>query len=124
MCKALHEAGLTLNLEKCRFSKQKLKFFGHIFSDEGMTPDPDEVSTITDLQEPTHLAEVRSFLGMVGYCTRNIPHYAFLTKPLCRLLQKEAPFEWTMDYQTAFNYIKTALAEARRLAYFDPNWHT
>ena len=37
----LQTAGLTLNTEKCQFSKTTLKFLGHIIDRSGVIPDPD-----------------------------------------------------------------------------------
>ena len=36
-------AGLSLNKTKCEFNKNSLTFFGFIFSDKGISPDPRKV---------------------------------------------------------------------------------
>ena len=33
------EKGLTLNKRKCKYSKDKLEFFGYVFSKDGISPD-------------------------------------------------------------------------------------
>ncbi|XP_064459061.1 uncharacterized protein K02A2.6-like [Ornithodoros turicata] len=38
--KNLEEAGLTLNLKKCVLGSRSVKFFGHVFSAQGVTIDP------------------------------------------------------------------------------------
>ena len=42
----LQNVGAMLNREKCIFSVRKLTFFGHIFSENGVSPDPEKVSAI------------------------------------------------------------------------------
>jgi hypothetical protein len=47
--KRLPENGLTLNLEKCEFNKDKTVFFGVTFSKKGISPDPKKVTTLKDM---------------------------------------------------------------------------
>ncbi|KAK3710388.1 hypothetical protein QZH41_012314 [Actinostola sp. cb2023] len=67
---------LTLNAKKCEFNKTSLEFFGFVFSDGGMKPDPKKVEDIQNLEPPTNVKELRSVLGMTGYSSRFIPDYA------------------------------------------------
>ena len=38
--------GITLRKEKCQFGKEEVKWFGHVFSKQGMSPDPEKVEAI------------------------------------------------------------------------------
>ena len=42
----IQEAGTMLNPEKCEFSKQSLTFLGHIVSQNGISPDPSNLSAM------------------------------------------------------------------------------
>ena len=42
----LLEYGIRLRKEKCKLGKQAIMWFGHIFSKQGMSPDPDKVEHI------------------------------------------------------------------------------
>ena len=42
----LQEKGVTLNSDKCEFSKTKLKFLGHLLDQNGIQADPDKTSAI------------------------------------------------------------------------------
>ena len=64
----LREKGLTLNKRKCKFRKDKLEFFGYVFSKDGISPDPKKVADVVNLQTPSTASEVRSLLGMTNYC--------------------------------------------------------
>ena len=68
----LQSKGLTLNKKKCQFSQSQIKFFGYIFTADGISPDPEKVESIKSTPAPTNCQELRSFLGMVNYCGRFI----------------------------------------------------
>ena len=59
----LREKGLTLNKRKCKFRKDKLEFFGYVFSKDGISPDPKKVADVVNLQTPSTASGVRSLLG-------------------------------------------------------------
>ena len=50
--KSLQEAGLTLNKKKCQFYLKQVEFFGHIFSEKGLFPDPNKIRAIKDIKLP------------------------------------------------------------------------
>ena len=57
----LFESGLTLNISKCQFGKRKIKFFGLMFSESGVSPDPDKVEAIQNVESPRNTKELSSF---------------------------------------------------------------
>ena len=120
----LREKGLTLNKNKCEYSKNKLEFFGYVFSEDGISPDPKKVEDVVNLQTPTSASEVRSLLGMTNYCSRFIPDYATKTEPLRKLTHKEQPWHWTAEHDRAVGQLKEALVSAPVTAYFDPEKDT
>ena len=73
------KAGLTLNREKCLFAQKSLTFFGFVFSDKGVSADPEKVKSIHNVPAPQSASEVRSFLGMATYCAKFIPRFSDLT---------------------------------------------
>ena len=58
----LQQHNLTLNLQKCKFLKKKLDFFGLVFTEHGVSPDPKKVETFSNTKQPTTVSEVRSLL--------------------------------------------------------------
>ena len=42
-CQVIKESGLKLNKEKCEIKKNKLRYFGHVLSAEGVSPDPEKM---------------------------------------------------------------------------------
>ena len=53
------EVNLTLNKSKCKFNKSTLTFFGFVFPNKGIAPDP---KAINNASPPTSTSAVRSFL--------------------------------------------------------------
>ena len=98
----LQKAGLTLNREKCQFSRTSVKFLGHIIDQTGIRPDPDKISAIQKIKPPTCVSDVRRFLGLVNQMSKFIPNLAEITKPLRELLVKSKQWTWDRMQQSAF----------------------
>lgn len=120
----LLSSGLTLNKEKCEFNKSSLEFYGHIFSAEGVQPDPKKVEAIRAASIPQNASEVRSFLGMASYCARYIPNFSTISTPLRDLTKHNCVFLWSQDCQASFDAIKKELCSTTTMAYFDPTLRT
>ena len=56
---------VTLNKDKCQFSRSTIKFLGHVIDGTGIHPDPDKVQAIMEMKNPANVTEVRRFLGIV-----------------------------------------------------------
>lgn len=69
----LEAAGMTLNREKCVFSARSIDFLGHRISGEGIDPGANKVKAISEAVVPQTVGELKSFLGLVGYCSKFIP---------------------------------------------------
>lgn len=44
------KAGMTLNMAKCEFGRQEVKFLGHIISAEGVKSDTDKTKAVQDIR--------------------------------------------------------------------------
>ena len=52
----LQESGLTINLPKCQFRVPTMLFFGHVFSEKSMSPDPKRLKLLKMLcHQPMYL---------------------------------------------------------------------
>ena len=63
----LSDTGLTLNSQKCVFRTNKISFFGVVFSENGISPDPAKVKAVREFSRPENVKDLRSFLGMMNY---------------------------------------------------------
>ena len=106
----LEKAGITLNREKCEFSRNTVKFLGHIIDANGLHPDPDKVKAVTSMSEPTNITEVRRFLGIANQLSKFSPKLADLSEPLRALLKKKNMWTWSEIHRKAFCDLKNELS--------------
>ena len=116
----IKESGLKLNKEKCEIKKNKLTYFGHVLSAEGVSPDPEKVKAITDLEAPTNVPELRRLIGMINYLGRFIPNLASDMRPMSELLKSDTTWTWGPPQQTAFTKVKEMISSNTVLAFYDP----
>lgn len=115
----LREVNLTLNKDKCVFAADRVTYFGHVFSSNGISADPRKIEAIRAVPEPRTVSEVRSFLGMVNYCARFIPGLASISAPLRHLTKSDSEWEWGLAQADAFAQIKQRLSQQCTMAYFN-----
>ena len=59
--------GLCLSSKKLELRRDRVSFFGAIYSREGVHPDPKKVQGIEEMTAPETKQQLQSFLGMVTY---------------------------------------------------------
>ena len=119
--KRIKDSGLKVNPSKCVFSVNKITFGGHVLSKEGILLDPNKISAIQDIQTPSSVTQVKSFLGMTNFCNRFIPNYSTITEPLRNLTRKDTIFTWERHHQEAFDTLKSLLVNATTVAFYNPD---
>ena len=117
--KRLKENGLTLNAKKCEFNTEKIFFFGHIFSKNGLSADPAKVTAIQNCSAPSNVEEVRSLLGMTNYVSRFIKDYSTITEPIRTLTKHNVKWCWGNEQETALQTLRNALTSNTVMSYFD-----
>ena len=88
-------------------------------STEGVRTDPSKTEKIAQWPVPTSRKEIQQFLGLANYYRRFVKDFATIAKPLHRLTEKTAKFEWTDECQAAFEEIRRRLVTAPILAFPD-----
>ena len=76
--RAIQEAGITLNKDKCEFNKQSLTFLGHKIDNQGMSPDPQKTIAIRTFKKPSNRTSEVPWYGQSAWKVhpqsgRNIP---------------------------------------------------
>ena len=63
----LKDNNITARPDECYLGKQEVKWFGNIYSREGMSPDPEKYAVIKNWPAPKSNKEVKSFLQTVQF---------------------------------------------------------
>ena len=111
----------SFKLGKCHFMVTEGIVLGHRISTAGLEVNQAKVSIIKTLQPPTTVKVIRSFLGHAGFYRRFIRDFSKIARPLCRLLEKDAKFNFDESYQYSFEEIKSRLVEAPIMAKLEWN---
>ena len=85
---------------------------GHVISEKGIEVDKEKIELISKLPSPTNVKTVRQFLGHVGFYRRFIQDFSKISKPIYKLLEKDAKFEWDEECQQRFEELKAYLTTA------------
>ena len=87
----LKAARLTINVSKCQFGKNEVRYLGHVIGGGTVRPDPQKLEAVNNYPVPVSKKEVRAFLGLAGYYRRFVPHFATIAKPLTELTKGKNP---------------------------------
>lgn len=111
----LEEAGLTLNRDKCGFSKRSEISWSHTFPGWSMLR-PRQSSGYSEHGRANDCKKLRRFLGMVNQLSKFMLHLAEMTKPLRNLLSKKNEWMCGQSQKQTFSLVKDALTESPALA--------
>ena len=89
---------------------------GHKISTTRLEVDQAKVSVIKTLLPPTTIKGIRSFLEHIGFYRRFIRDFSKISRPLCRLLENDAKFDFDESCRSAFEEIKSRLVTAPIMA--------
>ena len=128
--KRLLECGLKLKPSKCSLLMKRIKYLGHVVSEQGAEADPEKVEKVRTWPLPTTIQELRQALGFFGYYRRFVKDFSKLAKPLHKLLQgvenksrvnKNTPVEMNQEAISAFELLKSKLTSPPILAFANYN---
>ena len=86
------DKNLALNWEKCHFMVIEGIVLGHKIYTDGLEVSQAKVVVIKTLKPPIIVEGIRSFIGHAGFYKRIIKDFSKISRPLCRLLEKDANF--------------------------------
>eukprot|EP00253_Pinus_taeda_P004218 PITA_04218 len=116
----LREQQLYGKFSKCNFYKEQIQYLGHIITKEGIAVDPEKIKTIMDWPTPKDVADIRSFMGLVGYYRRFVEGFSRVSYPITSLQKKGKAFRWIAGCQRSFEQLKHLLTTAPVLCVADP----
>ena len=118
---AIHAAGLTLNLPKCVFGSNEIRFWGMIVGQDGVSPDPAKVEALNHVSPPRNKEELNSFLCMMQSNSDFIAEFSKKATKLRELAKKAVKFRWEVEHQACFEKLLQAFKKETLLRYFDAN---
>ena len=115
------DKNLPLNWEKFHFMVTKGIVLGHKIFAIGLEVDQAKVSITKTLLPPTVVKGIRSFQGYPGFYRRFINDFLKIFIPLCRLLEKDAKFDFDESCKATFDEIKSTLVTTPIMV--TPDWN-
>ena len=112
------ERNVVLSDEKLKLKSSEVPFIGHMATPEGLMAAPEKISAVMNMPQPTDVASVRRFLGMVQYLAKFLPQLSDMTQPLRVLTQKDIDFSWGTAQERAFKAVKLAVTKTPVLRYY------
>ncbi|GFY22773.1 retrovirus-related Pol polyprotein from transposon 17.6 [Trichonephila clavipes] len=108
---AQNMSDFALNLGKCEFARQKVKYLGNVIGSSRPSPNKERIKAIQSLEAPTTKKKLRNALGLCYFYRQYIPNFAKIALPLTELTKKKVPTEipWSKDAENAFKELKTAV---------------
>lgn len=101
----------TGHFGKSEFCLPEIEFLGVMVGRDGVRPAPSKIKAVQELELPTTVGEVRSFLGLAGYLRGFVPNFSGITAPISDLLRnkefsskraRNKPVPWGPQQTTAF----------------------
>ena len=103
------DKNIALNWGKCHFMVAEGIVLGHKIFAAGLKVDQAKVFIIKTLLPPTTVKGIRSFLVHADFYRRFIKDFSKISRPLCRLLEKDVKFDFDELGKATFDEIKSRL---------------
>lgn len=116
----LKKFNVKVNLSKCKFFVDKIKYLGHEISAEGVKPNAEKVKAIVKAPEPTNVTQLKSFIGLVNFYSKFVKNLNIVLSPMYQLLRKETKWNWDDNCRKSFKQCKDAIANGQLLTHYDP----
>ena len=118
------ENNLTLNAEKIQFKQKQVSFYGHVWSENGISPDPKKIQALKHMEFPPDKETMRSFLGMINYLNRYSALSAHLAAPLSSLTHQATDYKPEKTHMENFQRLKKEISNMEALPYFNTSAET
>ena len=109
--KILQNENLIAAPDKSDFFLTRVKFLGHNFEQNTITPLKSRIDAIQKLQPPTNKKKIQEFLGMLNFLSKYVYKMKLYIRPFYNILRQQKNFEWTIEHQTRFEEFKKLLAD-------------
>ena len=121
----LHKFKLYINLKKCVFFTNSVKFLRFMMSTNDITMNPQRVETIENWSISKNFHEVQIFLEFANFYWWFIEAYSQIASPFISLLKesknekKTESFQWFNNTEKAFSRLKEVFMTVSVLVHFN-----
>ena len=103
------ELGLKFNPHKAKRRVPEVSYVGHLFTADGLIPDPEKVKAINEMPGPIGKDGILRFLGAVNYLDKFVKHKADPQGPISQLTKNDTAFVWETPQLLAFDKLKSVI---------------
>ena len=100
-----------VNPSKCIFRVPSGILLGYIVSAQGIEPNPNKVSAITNMKRPTCVKDIQKLIGCMAALSHFISRLGEKGLPFFKLLKASERFYWSKEADTAFEQLKVFLTK-------------
>ena len=112
----LRKGGLKAVPDKTHFFLRKVKFLGHVISEQGIQPLAKRVKDLQNLKSPESKRDVVKVLECLGFNSCYIENLHAHSQTFYKLIIDTTLFKWTEQHERLFREIKTRISEDTILA--------
>ena len=102
----LRKGGQKAAPDRTHFFLRKVKFLGHVISQDGIQPVAKRVQDLKNLKSPECKLDVMKVLGCLGFYSCYIKNLHVDSQPFYEMMKDDTPFKWTEQHGTLFNQMK------------------
>ena len=117
------ERNVYFKYSKTFIGNDYANFFGYVVRHNRYELMPEKITGIQSIPFPRDLKEMQSFLGATNFCQRFVTNYLPFAGQLQDMTKKDfdwkTPSAWSVDYESVFNSLKTAILHSTSLYYPD-----
>ncbi len=126
-----NDLGWKVSWKKACLGASSVRFLGSIISKDGRAIDPDKVTALKAIPQPTTLKSLQHYLGFCNFLRVHVIKFADEVGPLLDVLRStlrdpkgakaSTKLEWTQEATTAFSRLTAALETGAFIGNYNPN---
>ncbi|UYV77207.1 K02A2.6-like [Cordylochernes scorpioides] len=109
------EKNIKFDLTKAQICLTKVRFLGHVISQNGIDPEPNKIDKLITFKRPEDKKSLQRIMGLYNYLGKFIPNLAASTSNIRGILRKNVVWHWGPKQDGEFDHIKEC--EDRPLAF-------
>ncbi|UYV63307.1 K02A2.6-like [Cordylochernes scorpioides] len=113
------EKNIKFDLTKALICLTKVRFLGHVISQNGIDPEPNKIDKLITFKKSEDKKSLQRIMGLYNYLGKFIPNLAASTSNIRGILRKNVVWHWGPKQDGEFDHIKECVRNAPSLAHFD-----